>query len=361
MRGCRIDVVGGALRWAAVLWVGVCGWMGWSGVAQIAQTSQEESVPTLHVYSNLVQIPTLVLDEDHKPMAPVGEKRFYVSLDSGPRFRATHARLEGDDPITLAVVLDVSQPFPALMPKMDAAVAALAPSWLKARDHVSVYSMDCKLVRSASDVPAESTVLRQSVDAVLQPWRTHGRERWKSSCKGPANLWDSLAMVTQAMSELPGRRVILVVTDGEDRGSKTTWNELRTLAQNHGVAIFGLMQGYDPTHGGRPSSPENIFRGVCELSGGMVLTASGKTLAEDLQRFTTLLRGRYIVEFPHPLDTVGGDHQMDITIEKQEAFIRPSGIAVPVDDPAILIDPNTVQPDPANAPQLGKRKVLPPH
>jgi hypothetical protein len=334
----------------------VCGWVGWSGAAQ---TAQEESVPTLHVYSNLVQIPTLVLDEDRRPMAPVGEKRFYVSLDGGPRFRATHARLEGDDPITLAIVLDVSQPFPALIPKMDAAVAALSPVWLKAKDHVTVYSMDCKLVRSANDVPAESAMLRQSVDAVLQPWRMHGRERWKSGCKGPANLWDSLALVTQALSDRPGRRVILVVTDGEDRGSKTSWNELRELAQDHGVAIFGLTQGYDPMQVGRSSNPEDIFRAVCELSGGMVLTASGKTLADDLQQFTRLLRGRYIVEFPHPVDTIGGDHQLDITIDKQEAFIRPSGIAVPVDDPAILSDPATVQPDPANAPQLGKRKVLP--
>ena len=91
-----------------------------------------------------------------------------------------------------------------------------------------------------------------------------------------------------------------------------------------------------------------------------MLTASEKDLAGDLRRFSTLLRGRYIVEFPHPVNTVGGDLQMDITVDKTEAFIRPTGIAIPVDDPDVLRDPATIQADPSHAPQLGKRKVLGP-
>jgi hypothetical protein len=293
-------------------------------------------------------------------MAPIAEGKFFISLDGGPRFRVTHVRLEGDDSITLSVVLDVSQPFPTLMAKMDVALAGLAPLSLKAKDHVTVYSMDCSLIRStAVDVPANSLVLKTAVDAVLQPWRTNGRARWKHGCKGEANLWDSLTLVTQALSRLPGRRVILAVTDGVDRGSKTSWTTLRALAQADGVAIFGLMPSGELMVGMGSSSHENLFNSLCELSGGMVLTASSD-LGVDLRRFTELLRGRYIVEFPHPVDTVGGNHQMDITVDKMEAFIRPTGIAVPVDDPSILGDPATIQADPAHAPQLGKRKVLGP-
>jgi hypothetical protein len=92
----------------------------------------------------------------------------------------------------------------------------------------------------------------------------------------------------------------------------------------------------------------------------MVLTADQKGLAERLKGFIRLVRGRYIVEFPHPLDTAGGMHGMEITIEKTEAFIRPAGISIPLDDPAILNDPNTVPQNPGDAPQLGKRKVLMP-
>jgi hypothetical protein len=50
---------------------------------------------------------------------------------------------------------------------------------------------------------------------------------------------------------------------------------------------------------------------------------------------------------------------MQITIEKSNAFIRPSGIGVPVYDPAVLKDPTTVPLDPSSSPQLGKRRLSP--
>jgi hypothetical protein len=47
---------------------------------------------------------------------PVVEKRFAVSVDSGPWFPVTHARQEGNDPISLSILLDTSAK--ELMPKM---------------------------------------------------------------------------------------------------------------------------------------------------------------------------------------------------------------------------------------------------
>src|ERR1039458_1658841 len=81
----------------ATLWVCGVALAGWGAAASIAQ---DEQVPTLHVYPILVQVPTLVLGHDRKPIAPLVEGRFFVSLDRGPRFRATHARLEGAAPTT---------------------------------------------------------------------------------------------------------------------------------------------------------------------------------------------------------------------------------------------------------------------
>jgi len=346
-------LAGGSMVRGAALWVCAVGLAGWGAVASIAQ----DQAPTLHVYANLVQIPTLVVDRDLLPVAPIAEGRFFVSVDGGPKFRVTHVRPEGDDPIALAIVLDVSQAFPNLITRIDDAIAGLAPLSLHAKDHVSVYSMDCNLVRSASGAPADSATLKQAVDVALEPWKTHGRDRWTSECKEPANLWDSLAVVSQALSQQPGRRVILVVTDGLDRGSKTTWDEMREFAQERGVAIFGLSQTGDSMFRVGAKS----LNALCEVSGGIVLTASQKNVAEQLNRFAALVRGRYIVEFPHPVDTMGGEHEMEITIEKSDAIALPTGIGIPVDDPAILKDPTTVPLDPASAPQMGKKKVTSPN
>lgn len=319
---------------------------------------QDYRPPTLHVYPNMMEIPTLVVDRNQDPVSGIAGGRFYVSLDGGPKFRVTHVRPEGNDPISLAIVLDVSQPFPGLMKRMDDAVGGLAPQWLTARDHVSVYMMDCELTRTANQFPASKAVLSESVDEALRPWHEHGRQRWTKGCKTPMNLWDSLAQVIQDLSEQPGRRVVLVVTDGVDRGSKTPLDAVREFAQERAVAIFGMLQtGYGSFGAG---SREFLFNSLCGLTGGIVMLAEPNHLAEKMERFTAMLRGRYIVEFPHPVDTKGGHHDMQITIGQSDALILPTGIGVPVDNPAVLEDPNTVPMNPEDAPQLGKQKAIGP-
>jgi hypothetical protein len=93
----------------------------------------------------------------------------------------------------------------------------------------------------------------------------------------------------------------------------------------------------------------------------MILMASPDNLAKQLQWFMTMVRGRYIVEFPHPVTTEPLHLSMEITIADSHAFIRPAGAAVSVDDPKILSDPMTILPDASYAPQVGNRKVMTPH
>ncbi|HTC74040.1 MAG TPA: hypothetical protein VK684_00600, partial [Edaphobacter sp.] len=66
-------------------------------VAQVTvPQAVDGSVPTLHVYTNLVQVPTLVLTMNQDLIdKPIAESRFSVSIDSGRWFRATHVRREG--------------------------------------------------------------------------------------------------------------------------------------------------------------------------------------------------------------------------------------------------------------------------
>ncbi len=42
------------------------------------------------------------------------------------------------------------------MPEINEAIAGLAPTSLHPKDHVSIYALDCSLVKSVTDVPAES-------------------------------------------------------------------------------------------------------------------------------------------------------------------------------------------------------------
>jgi hypothetical protein len=343
-------------------------------MAQEVPQAVDSGVPTLHVYTNLVQVPTLVLTMTNDLIGkPIAGNRFSVSIDSGRWFRATHVRQEGDDPVSLSILLDANGDTATLLPKIGDAIGKLAPMSLHPRDRVSVYALDCSLLRSLDDVPANGVLLKQGVGAVVEPTLLRKSNKRERNCELRGRLWDGLGQVAIALAGLPGRRVILVVTDGDDTGSKLSWNQVRDFAQARGIAIFALNLasttsagiGYRPGRGGYlasggQSSPfENPLISLCELSGGIVTRMSDPmALSKSLERFVTVLRERYIVEFPRPSNSTAGEHGMEIKIDKGSYSIRPSGVSMPLPDPVLMADPSTIQAGPSQAPEEGTRKVM---
>jgi hypothetical protein len=323
------------------------------GLSAALLYGQSSPPVTLHAYANLLQIPVLVLSPSLKPLPLIPASKFAISLDSGPKFRPTHVRLEGDDPIALSILIDVSDSDTDLMRGIDDVIADLSPTFLRRSDHVSIYALDCTLTRSLYDAPADSTQLKDSVEVALRSWNSR-RHQKQARCNKAVHLWDALAFMTENMLSLTGRRVILAVTDGQDKGSLNTWNELRVFAAASGVAIFGMTR-----HESLPN-PEAVFQLVCGRTGGLVLTTNKGKVSQELERFTTLLRERYILEFPRTDSAASGPHSFDVTISNSNALIRSTGISVPIADPRILADPTTIPSDPAHAPQMGKRHILTP-
>lgn len=331
------------------------GLVGWTGPGLAAQ---DDGVQTLHVYTNLIQIPVLVLSSFRQPMKQIAPSRFMVSVDSGPRFRATHVRPEGDDPISLSILLDARGREDDVLTKIDTAIASLAPLSLQARDHVTIYALDCSLIHTFAQGPTDSAGLKRSVDAALQSWRYRKENKHASNCKPTLQLWDAMTFVIEDLSRHSGRRVLLAITDGEDKGSKHKWTDVKSFATSTGVAVFGV--GYVTYNFGpnRRMSREDAFNSVCELSGGMIISADGGDMTQTLKRFMKTVRERYIVEFPRPSNSTAGQHDLVVSIEKMDAFIRPAGVSVPIPDPALLADPSTVPADPSRAPVEGARHAI---
>src|SRR5580698_649301 len=76
-------------------------------LAQNAQAPKagNPAMPTLHVYVNLEQVPTLVLSSKLTQIKNIDPSALRLSVNSGPLFKPTHVRLEGDDPISLATLV----------------------------------------------------------------------------------------------------------------------------------------------------------------------------------------------------------------------------------------------------------------
>jgi hypothetical protein len=301
---------------------------------------------TLHVYSRHVQISTLVLGPDHQQLPPIDRKMFNISLDSGPTFHPTHIRREGDDPINLAILLDVSGNESDLLPHLNQDFSKWVSSSLKPNDRVSIYAVDCALLQTSDSLSPDPAVLQRDLsDAILSP-RTHGSKA-HASCHKSLNLRDSMAIVMQRLSQLPGHRILLVVSPGHDGGSTLSWTDVRIKATYSAVVIFQLINTDSFL------LQESTLTSTCQLSGGISLRTTPHDLPQTLHRFTDMLRDRYILSFPEPANPTPGSHFIKITIENTDAFIATSGVTVPLPDPAVANDPTTVPSNNPDAPKLG--------
>lgn len=357
-------------RW---LWVLVLGVWGGAWGQEVAPT--EGGLMTLRVYQDLVQIPVLVLRSDLRTMAPVTAGEFALSIDSGPLFRPTHVRREGDDAISLAVMIDLNGVDRELLKGAEDAVAAMVPAGLNARDHLSVYTLDCALTRSSDDQPADAAELRLAVERGLKPWRERGRT--KLPCAKPLGLFDALGYVSGKLAEVPGRRVIVLLSKGADHGSAATWREVVVKAHTGSVAVVGLrlnddidmaadavrpVRGFGMGPDTRGPVAEDPLNMLCQLSGGVLTSqATAKRVATRLREIPAMLRERYIVEFPRPHNGTAGTHGLEVTIAKQPlAYIRSAGITFPIADAALANDPTVMKNDPTKTPEEGKRRILKP-
>jgi Ca-activated chloride channel homolog len=71
-----------------------------------------------------------------------------------------------------------------------------------------------------------------------------GLDRLKIAAFSEANLFDALTDTAERMSEIEGRKAILVLTTGVDTFSKLTYDQTRKKLQEAGVPVYaiGLMQ-----------------------------------------------------------------------------------------------------------------------
>ena len=343
-------------------------------VPGVSAQQSTQNIPTepyiLHVYENLVQVPALILTSGLQPLAtPLAKDHIFISLDSGPKFHPVHMHIEGDEPISLALLVDASDSRDPLLPQLRLGVASLARTSLNVQDNVSVFTVDCRLIRSGLDLPANPDELQSAVQRGLEAPTLHLGK--KPSCAHSVHLWDAATLVLKSMESLPGRRVLVILSNGEDYGSTMNWNAVREYADVRSIAIFGLRNIMHLQDGkefnvltlgntrfyNSPDAAEDPYSQLCELTGGVLLQIRQKQLAESLQSILTMVRGRYILEFPRPDNNTPGSHSVDVTVPSLRTYITTAGVVIALPDPSRRTDPTTI-PSSASPAIMGKRRSL---
>jgi hypothetical protein len=312
-----------------------------------------------------------VLTQLHGSYLGLTSKSFSLRLDQGPTFHPTKVRLEGDDSITLAVLLDLTTDPSSMSTSFAEAMSKLPAGVLSARDYISVYAYDCELVRTTEDKSATSEQLRASMQKVLTEGRDKARNGATQSCWSEKRLYDVVARVAQDIGDLPGRRVILVLSNGADRHSvNNNWSNVARFAGSKSITVFGIRPVakhaeiglFDPfsepgAHGWWTKTDADPFGRLCGSSGGLVLPVGKGTnaMTGQIRRVISMLRDRYILEFPRPVNGGPGLYSINVTINDPMAFIRPAGVAFPPRDRNPKLPDGTLPQDASKMPVVGSK------
>ncbi len=149
----------------------------------------------------------------------------------------------------------------------------------------------------------------------------------------PTKLFDAIYQSIDQLKEVPGRRVVLVFTDGDDTDSRLGMGDVLTAAREHETMIYAIGLQSEFFNGQRVvrSRPDRGLRKLAdETGGGYFELRKTDELAPTFTRVAQELHSLYTLGFtPTTLD--GKEHKLEVKLKTagMNARARKSYIASP--------------------------------
>jgi VWFA-related protein len=261
-------------------------------VAEVTYVDQAE-FPDVTLYLD-------VRDGSGQLVTGLAESAFSISEDSDTR-DITAFIGSGDQPVTAVMLIDHSGSMEDGQKMPDAVAAALAflDELEDGRDSLGVIAFDDAFtVLGDLQVVDESARadLRAAIGA-LQP-------------DGGTSYYDAIYKATSMLKGVPGRKVVLALTDGEDTSSsRTDLGKMIDYVQDSNVVVFTIGLGSDV----QSTMLERVAR---ETGGQYYEEPSGSDLAQLYTDIARSLQDEYSLTYRSPTpQSDGTTRQVDVLVE----------------------------------------------
>jgi hypothetical protein len=191
-----------------------------------------EGSATFRSDATTVAVDVAVLDNKGRFIPNIPQDRFRILEDGVPQQITSFSM--GEAPMTVAMVIEFSNLFQQYWTEswyqtLTAAYGFLET--LKPEDYVAVVAYDLR--------PEILTDFTQNKHEAYQAMR-----RLQIAAYSESNLFDAITDTAERMSEIEGRKAIVLISSGIDTFSKLTFDKTRKILQSAGVPIYsiGLMQ-----------------------------------------------------------------------------------------------------------------------
>ena len=185
-----------------------------------------QNVP-FRVQTQVVQVPVSVTDKEGRGVDGLVASDFTL-LDQGvPQPVTVDDFSTGLAPISLAILIQTSGISTPALAKIRTIGGMIQPLVTGARGAVAIVTFDSR-IRWVQDFTSDDDKIRSAVKSLRPGWDIAG-----------ARMLDAVAVVADRLRQRPGRRMLLLISENRDRGSKTTIQQALEAVARQGIEIFG--------------------------------------------------------------------------------------------------------------------------
>lgn len=339
------------------------------GVAPLRGAGQQ--APALHAPAHEVQLPVTVRDKHGALVTTLTRDDITLTEDGRPQTVKSFS-VQSDMPFTVGLLVQTTESVMGAIEPERKATDKFVDQMLaaKGKDEIFLIHFD-RQVELLRDFTSDAAKLHSEIEGMGPTSRTRddrggpevtGDDReHPRMVRGAAQLYDAIFLAAdELMKAKSGRKLLIIFSDGVDRGSKESMSEAMDAADHAGLSVYtvylkgeqprnngngfpgggqrrtggsypgggggypGGGGGYPGGGSGRSEEPnvdgKKIMQQIAERSGGRFYEAKKRDNLEEIYTdIANELHGQYLLTYtPDMVDNDGGFHKVAIKTKKDD-------------------------------------------
>src|SRR3984885_9109677 len=300
--------------------------------ANQSDQSQDQPAATVKVNVEVVQLFFNVKDK-HGALIPNLVKDNFDILEDGKQQAIKYFKAESDLPLTLGILIDSSGSQQRVLDMEKEVGGSFLESILRPKDEAFVISFDVDItllqdfttsVSRLRHALNEAKINTGGVSCAGGPIGPQGPIPCSSTGPRGTALYDAVYLASHdEFSHEVGRKAMILLTDGEDEGSRLKIKDAIEAAQKADAIVYVLLCADRGFYGsfGVGYSGESEMRKLTEATGGRVINVGNKLdkLREAFDQIAAELRSQYNLGYT-PTNTVLDSGYRKLEIKSKQGY-----------------------------------------
>ena len=259
---------------------------------------------TLRMDVKLVSVFATVTDRNGAIVGGLTKDDFAVTEDGRPQQIAIFEK-QSELPLNLTLAIDTSGSVHKDLAQEAAAARRFAHAIVRPQDQMSVMQFATE-VRALVPFTNNLSLVDRGLKQLRSGWATA--------------LYDAIDQGSERLGAKEGRKVLVIISDGDDTAKNTTYAEALEQALRNEVMIYSLIDVPIEASAGRSTGGEHALITLAEQTGGKYFYVNEGGLDKAFAKVSDDLRTQYLIGY-YPRNQEPGSmfHRIRVTVPRASA------------------------------------------